>query len=373
MFWQRVVLLLLLACCLSISATKIIIIKDARLVPSNTTVVLNALFNITSQYECVCQCLSASQCRTVTYYGYNNTCSLFSTSVKQTWLRRMSSNQSTNVISLDNGTLSSCTTYDFQQPPSLFVTNAGPTAMVSSDFNRDGHIDLAVTNTDAQSVSVFVGLGDGSFDANVLTFPTNGSNPYWLTAGDFNSDGHIDLANCNEGSNTISILFGYDNSSLFSAPTTFLSGGTLPSSIINVDLNNDMKSDLVVTNTGSDKITVFLSNGNGTFQFPGLSMTTLTLPSSVASGDFNYDGKMDLAVASRGTSQLYILFGLGNGTFQSNMSIYSTGSTPYLVRAGDFNGDAVFDVVVGNFYSNSVNVFINNGSGAFNTMYTYTT
>ncbi len=266
-------------------------------------------------------------------------------------------------------------TYDFQQPPNLYATGSEPIGMVSADFNRDGHLDLAISNCGAATISVLLGIGNGSFQQPAISFGSSGNNPYWLVAHDFNHDLNIDLAVCNEGSGTIAILLGLSNGSFQLPATTFSSEGIVPSSIIAADVNNDNNADLIVTNTGSDIITIFLGIGNGTFQVSGTSYTTGTYPSSIASGDFNTDGNIDLAVVSRGSNQLLIFLGVGNGTFQANPSSYTTGLTPYLVRTADFNGDSKLDIVVGNFDSNSISIFIGTGVGTFITSSpaTYTT
>lgn len=239
--------------------------------------------------------------------------------------------------------------------------------MVSADFNHDNHLDLAISNSNENSISVLLGIGNGSFQLPAINYSCNGNNPYWLVAHDFNHDGNLDLAVCNEGSNTISILLGLSNGSFQTPAMTFSSGGTLPSSIIVVDVNNDSAADLVVTNTGTYVITIFLGFGNGTFQTSATSYTANTYPSSLTSGDFNSDGNIDLAVVSRGTNQLLIFIGNGNGTFHANFTNYTTGSFPYVVRSGDFNGDSKLDLVVGNFYGNTISVYMGTGTGTFTT------
>src|SRR5215470_7273621 len=44
------------------------------------------------------------------------------------------------------------------------------------------------------------------------------------------------------------------------------SGHALPVSVAAADLNGDRKPDLIVTNSGTDTVSVLLGNGDGTFQ-----------------------------------------------------------------------------------------------------------
>ncbi|CAF4069866.1 unnamed protein product [Adineta steineri] len=257
-----------------------------------------------------------------------------------------------------------CNTFGFQQPPALYSTIAGgPQSVISADFNKDGHWDLAITDYYASSISILLGIGNGSFQQPAAVCGSGGVHPFWLVSEDFDKDGNLDLAMCNEASSNIAIFLGYGNGS-FQMTATLVSGGTLPSSIVAADFNNDNKTDLAVANTGSDYITIFLGYGTGGFQTPGTSYAAYSSPSLLISGDFNSDGRIDLAVVCRGNDQLLIFLGFGNGSFQNNAT-YTTGSTPYSVRTADFTGDSKLDLAVANFYSNSISIFIGTGTGEF--------
>jgi hypothetical protein len=75
------------------------------------------------------------------------------------------------------------------------------------DFNRDGHLDVAVTNLLDFSVSSLLGSGDGTLQTHQEY--AVGQYPEQVTAGDFNGDSFPDLVTPNSGAafgHTVSVL-----------------------------------------------------------------------------------------------------------------------------------------------------------------------
>ena len=107
------------------------------------------------------------------------------------------------------------------------------------------------------------------------------------------------------------------------------------------DFNNDNQSDVVVTNSNSDNIAIFLGFSNGTFAIAAIYSTgASSRPYGVAIGDLNNDNILDIIIADSSSSTILIFYGYGNGSF-SHPITYSTGydSFPFSVVAGDFNND----------------------------------
>src|SRR5262249_22713340 len=135
--------------------------------------------------------------------------------------------------------------------PQSFAAGDHPDSVAVGDFNRDGYLDLVVSNrTINGTVSILLGKGDGTFQTPQSYVV--GSLPTAVAVADFNSDGFLDLAVANTGENLV--------------PLT--PGGT---------------------------VSILLGNGDGSFQ-AAQDYATGYAPAAVAVGDFNGDGSLDLAV-----------------------------------------------------------------------------
>jgi hypothetical protein len=250
-----------------------------------------------------------------------------------------------------------------------FVNGVGPTpwALAAGDFNSDGRLDLVVANLNGSDVSLFLGKGDGTFESAVNY--NVGSDPYSVSVGDFNGDGKSDVAVVNDGSNSVSVLLGKGDGT-FQAAMNYRTGPQ-PTSVATGDFNRDGKLDLAVTNFGSDSVSVLLGNGDGTFR-SAVDYGVGTQPWSLAVGDFNQDGKLDLAVANSASDNISVLLGNGDGTFRSAVN-YAAGSVPQSVVVGDFNRDGKLDLAVMNSASNDISVLLGNGDGTFQAAVNYST
>jgi hypothetical protein len=120
---------------------------------------------------------------------------------------------------------------------------------------------------------------------------------------------------------------------LTGSTVSYLAAGNEPIAVASADLNGDGKLDLVATNKGSNTVSVFLGNGNGSFEGQQ-TLATGTYPAAVFASDLNGDGKPDLIIANIGSSTVSVLLGNGDGTFQAQRT-FATGSSPTSIFVSD--------------------------------------
>jgi FG-GAP-like repeat/FG-GAP repeat len=118
-----------------------------------------------------------------------------------------------------------------------------PTAVTSGDFNEDGKMDFAVSNGGDNTIYVFLGNGDGTFQVPEVLY-TQGQAPDWITAVRLRKNGHLDLAVTDGDSNTVEVFPGNGDGTFQASTQTALP--QIPTFILPADVNNDGNQDLVV-------------------------------------------------------------------------------------------------------------------------------
>ncbi|HXJ64738.1 MAG TPA: VCBS repeat-containing protein, partial [Actinomycetota bacterium] len=275
----------------------------------------------------------------------------------------------------------------FTAPALLYPTAASPAAVAMADLDRDGHLDLVVSNGDSYnpgqpgSVSVFLGLGDGTFRPRV-DYVLAGV-PQGVAIADLDHDDRLDVVVVTYGTGpgyagTACVLLGNGDGTL-RAPTAFAAGNGLRSVCIG-DLDRDGDPDLVTEKSA------LLGNGDGTFGPPnefGLSNETWA-----AVADLNGDGILDVATSiaadppedESAPPVVSVRLGIGDGTFGPAAG-FGVGNNAQSVAIADMDRDGHPDLVVGNFGDSdqgsalhtTVSVLRNNGDGTFGGPVSYRT
>jgi hypothetical protein len=280
------------------------------------------------------------------------------------------------------------------------LVGRAPQAVAVADFNRDGRMDVAVTSETDDGVYLFYGKGDGTFtfarlvDARTSAQKTDATlvGAFGIASGDFDRDGKVDLAVTQFCTDQLAILRGNGNGTF--QPATSMAVGRHPTYLSTARLGDDQLpgnlddfQDLVVLLTGGAQsdpkdckrlsgaalpggIVPVLGNGDGTFTL-GTEQTESSSdePVQLAVGRLFGSNFDDVVVANFGTSTLRLYPGDGSNGFLSPIALGGAGSTlrnPNAVALVDRDADGLPDrIAASNFSGNSMTLFDGGGGNPF--------
>ncbi len=240
----------------------------------------------------------------------------------------------------------------FREPRVLSLgENRHPSSLAAGDFNRDGHLDLAVGSGGSEDVTLFLGDGKGGL-RQAGSFPA-GPAPTEMVAADFNRDGNLDLAIANHGVARVTVLLGDGRGAFRPAAGSPLSVRSRPHphTVDACDANSDGILDLVIDSFAENRLTLLLGDGKGGFAAPGAPIEAGRKPyRNLKFQDLDGDGRCDLVMPNMVERGVTVLIGDGRGSFRgSDRPPIPAGPSPFTVAVADVNGDGKPDLVVGNY------------------------
>ncbi len=225
-----------------------------------------------------------------------------------------------------------------------------PSRVVAGDWDQDGHLDVAVLEPLATQVEILLGDGAGGFVSPIRTGANEtGLAPLDIVAADFTGDGALDLAVANAFAGSVSVYRNDDNGDFSLVGEFDATDGAR--SLAAGDLDGDGVIDLAVASFTEDEVAILLGNGDGTFGSPdlvGLSQDAGAV--DIALADFDGDADLDFVVALANESRVQVFQNQGgSGTFSPFFpSKYSYNNLGELlqVEAADMTGDGQPDIVL---------------------------
>ncbi|CAF4008605.1 unnamed protein product, partial [Rotaria sordida] len=250
-----------------------------------------------------------------------------------------------------------------------------PYSVAIGDFNKDNQSDIVLANSGSDTINVRIGLGNGTFEKQIIYSVSTGLHPRYVNTADVDNDGNLDIVTVDSMSDCVSVNLGYGNGN-FKPPLRYFTGsGSRPCSFVFVDLNNDSRLDIITANEGTDNVAVLFGYNYATFYNQKAYRAVGNFGSRAAVvGDFNNDKYLDVAVVFYTTSNLGIFLGDGNGSFNT-LLIFSTtmNSNPYSLVVSDVNMDGRLDVIVANVGTKNIGIFLGYGNGSFADVMTLST
>jgi len=251
-------------------------------------------------------------------------------------------------ISNGDGTFKAPVTYP------ILTAKVTPTSLAVGDFNNDGKVDVAAIIPETNQIAVFLGNGDGTFEApkySTFTFlPNEAFSTASIVAADYNHDGNIDIVASakqpGDGPSTVYLLLG-DGTGGFSSPADIYNptSGWIVTTIVEGDFDTDGNADAAVleempcssggtTYCSSNVVALF---GSGGTTFDAVDVTTVNGTMNLNSGDVNSDGTTDLFGMEDGSEQLAIF----QGNYDRKFTYYYW--SPYLGTGGTVGPLAMLD------------------------------
>jgi hypothetical protein len=125
-------------------------------------------------------------------------------------------NPNSSQLNVGNGTFTAQT---------LYPAGTGPTSIAVADFNEDGFLDLAVSDSTDNAVTLLFNEGTGIFTSPIPEIPV-GAAPASIVTADFNADGLADAATADNGAAEATVIL--NSTSLFPSGLNSSAGTQFP-------------------------------------------------------------------------------------------------------------------------------------------------
>jgi len=212
-----------------------------------------------------------------------------------------------------------------------------------------------VANYAANSVSVLLGNGDGTFRA-ALSYPA-GANPQSVAVADVNGDGLADVVAASTGSGNVGVLLGNGDGTLQAA--VGFGAGNGPVSLALASFNGDSRADVVATG-GSGNTAVVLLGGQAATSVslsaapnPSSALQPVTLTGTVTpASPFFGVPPGNLTFDDNGTALPGGTVGLSGGAAGYTTSSLAVGTHPI---TGAYSGNGAFQASTSGSLNETVN------------------
>jgi hypothetical protein len=265
-------------------------------------------------------------------------------------------------------------------PRVSLVSGTGPTCTLIADLDGDGKPDLAVTDGQSHTVSVYRNesmagaLTAGSFGRRVVLPGAGGGDntPYMMVAADVDGDGKLDLVTTDLAANSVSVFRNVASPGSLTTnafgPRVSFAVAAGPRNLTVRDLDGDGRPEIVTANYSASSISILRNTGamgqvsSNSFA-PRIDLAAGGGTHGVAIADFDGDGKPDIATANIDAATVSLFRNVGVGplsiaSFASPAQI-ATPQNAHYVRAADLEGDGKPELIVTAYLGGSLSVYRN--------------
>lgn len=144
-------------------------------------------------------------------------------------------------------------TYDFTDKQE-YTVGKEPTSAVMVDVDNDGDIDIATANTGDDTITVLLNDGNGEFSPGMGGAYEVGDRPQYINSLDVDRDGYMDLLVTTSDSNKITIFLNVGGQRL--EYMIDLNIASYPYAIDLADFNTDGRDDIVLTSVNTNSVIV---------------------------------------------------------------------------------------------------------------------